>query len=71
MGAAASGTPCGAPTSDAAAQFSWLASFFAVDTRPTSALTRRLLDWQPTHPRLIEDLEQGHYFDDASSGMSL
>jgi nucleoside-diphosphate-sugar epimerase len=56
---------------DAAAQFSWLASFFAVDTPATSALTRRLLDWQPTHPRLIEDLEQGHYFDDASSGMSL
>jgi nucleoside-diphosphate-sugar epimerase len=56
---------------DAATHFSWLAPFFAIDTPATSALTRRLLDWHPTHPRLIEDLEQGHYFDHASSGMSI
>jgi hypothetical protein len=28
----------------------------------TSTLTRERLGWEPTHPGLIEDLEQGHYF---------
>ena len=31
--------------------------------RPASStLTRELLGWQPTHPGLIADLDQGHYF---------
>ena len=42
--------------------FGWLGGFFAADIRASSALTRELLDWQPTHPGLIEDLDQGHYF---------
>jgi hypothetical protein len=25
-------------------------------------ITQELLGWQPTHPGLIEDIEQGHYF---------
>jgi hypothetical protein len=28
----------------------------------TSALTRELLDWQPTQHGLLADLEEGHYF---------
>jgi len=24
--------------------------------------TRELLGWQPTHPGLIDDLDEGHYF---------
>ena len=42
--------------------FGWLASFVALDVRASSALTRERLGWQPTHPGLIDDLDQGHYF---------
>jgi nucleoside-diphosphate-sugar epimerase len=42
--------------------FSWLAGFLGMDSPASSALTRELLGWQPTHPGLIEDLEEGHYF---------
>ncbi len=47
---------------DAAAHFTWLASFLALDSPASSTLTRELLRWQPTQPGLIEDLEKGHYF---------
>jgi nucleoside-diphosphate-sugar epimerase len=47
---------------DAGEHFTWLAPFVAADGRASSALTRELVGWQPTHPGLIEDLEQGHYF---------
>jgi nucleoside-diphosphate-sugar epimerase len=47
---------------DAAEHFTWLAGFLALDSPASSALTRELLGWQPTHPGLIDDLDQGHYF---------
>lgn len=47
---------------DAAEHFSWLAGFIGADSPASSALTRELLGWQPTHPGLTEDLDQGHYF---------
>jgi nucleoside-diphosphate-sugar epimerase len=47
---------------DAIEHFGWLGPFLAVDVRASSALTRTLMGWQPTHPGLIQDLEQGHYF---------
>jgi nucleoside-diphosphate-sugar epimerase len=47
---------------DAGAHFTWLAGFLAADSPASSALTRELLGWQPTHPGLIDDLDQGHYF---------
>jgi nucleoside-diphosphate-sugar epimerase len=47
---------------DAGAHFGWLANFLAVDSPASSALTRELMGWQPTHPDLIEDLGKGHYF---------
>jgi nucleoside-diphosphate-sugar epimerase len=50
------------PKDEAAAHFSWLADFLNVDAPASSAFTRDLLGWQPTQPGLIEDLEQGHYF---------
>jgi nucleoside-diphosphate-sugar epimerase len=47
---------------DAGEHFAWLAGFLAADSPASSTLTRELLGWQPTHPGLIEDLDQGHYF---------
>jgi nucleoside-diphosphate-sugar epimerase len=50
---------------DAGEHFLWLAGFLAADSPASSALTRELLRWQPTQPRLIADLDQGHYFQQA------
>ena len=47
---------------DASEHFTWLAGFLGLDSPASSALTRELLGWQPTHPGLIDDLNQGHYF---------
>lgn len=47
---------------DAAEHFGWLGAFIGADAQASSELTRELLDWQPTHPGLIDDLEKGHYF---------
>jgi len=48
---------------DANAHFGWLSGVLAVDSPASSALTRRLLGWQPTQPGLLDDLDKGHYFD--------
>jgi nucleoside-diphosphate-sugar epimerase len=45
--------------------FSWLADFLAADSPASSALTQELLGWRPTHTGLIEDLDEGHYFQEA------
>jgi nucleoside-diphosphate-sugar epimerase len=50
------------PREDAGEHFGWLAAFLAIDSPASSALTRELLGWQPTHPELLDDLDQGHYF---------
>lgn len=47
---------------DAAEHFTFLGSFIALDNPTSSARTRELLDWQPTHPGLIADIDEGHYF---------
>jgi nucleoside-diphosphate-sugar epimerase len=47
---------------DAGEHFGWLGAFFAADVPASSALTRERLGWEPTHPGLIADLEEGHYF---------
>jgi hypothetical protein len=47
---------------DASGHFGWLGTFLAFDVQASSALTRELLGWQPTHPGLIDDLDEGHYF---------
>ncbi|MFB8183455.1 SDR family oxidoreductase [Streptomyces sp. NPDC055966] len=47
---------------DAAAHFGFLARILGNDMRASNALTRELLDWQPVHPGLLSDLDQGRYF---------
>jgi nucleoside-diphosphate-sugar epimerase len=39
-----------------------LSALLGTDMPASSALTQQLLGWKPTHPGLIEDIEQGHYF---------
>jgi nucleoside-diphosphate-sugar epimerase len=57
------GVPVTSITHDEApGHFGALAHFLAVDGPGSSQLTRGLLNWEPTHPGLIDDLEQGHYF---------
>jgi nucleoside-diphosphate-sugar epimerase len=36
--------------------------FITMDITMPNADTKRLLGWEPTHPGLIADLEEGHYF---------
>ncbi len=47
--------------------FAWLAGFIGLDSPASSALTRELLNWEPTRPGLIEDLDEGHYFRDPAA----
>lgn len=51
---------------EAPAHFGWLARFLAIDARVSSQWTQELLDWHPSHPGLLEDLELGHYFQASS-----
>jgi nucleoside-diphosphate-sugar epimerase len=36
--------------------------FITLDLTMPNADTRQLLGWEPAHPGLIADLDQGHYF---------
>ena len=47
---------------DADAYFGFLSLFVQLDNPTSSTLTQELLGWHPTHPGLIDDLDQGHYF---------
>ena len=48
---------------DAGAHFGFLGGLVGTDSPASSALTQARLGWQPTHQGLIDDLEEGHYFD--------
>jgi nucleoside-diphosphate-sugar epimerase len=52
---------------DAAAHFGWLAGFIGADRAASGARTRALLDWTPTGPGFLDDLDKGHYFEAARS----
>jgi nucleoside-diphosphate-sugar epimerase len=54
------------PPDQAGEHFGFLGRFFAIDAVASSALTRERLDWSPTEPGLIEDLDEGHYFADTA-----
>jgi nucleoside-diphosphate-sugar epimerase len=48
---------------EAAELLGFIGRVLGMDGSASSALTRERLGWQPTHPGLIRDLEQGRYFD--------
>ncbi|MGA2455394.1 MAG: SDR family oxidoreductase [Solirubrobacteraceae bacterium] len=52
---------------DAGEHFTWLGGFLGLDAPASSAWTREQMGWQPTHPGLIDDLDQGHYFENPSA----
>ncbi|WBO62008.1 SDR family oxidoreductase [Streptomyces camelliae] len=57
------GVPVTSVAPEAAAEhFGWMGGFVGLDAPVSSTLTRDLLDWQPTHPGLLDDLDKGHYF---------
>jgi hypothetical protein len=47
---------------EAAAHFGWIAMFVGRDLIGSSVQTQRRLEWRPTGPGLITDLDQAHYF---------
>ena len=47
---------------DAAEHFGWFAMFAALDAPASSVRSRDVLNWEPTHPGLLEDIgEPGYY----------
>jgi nucleoside-diphosphate-sugar epimerase len=50
------------PPADAAEHFAHLGHFVALDSPATADVTRELLEWKPTGPSLLEDLDQDHYY---------
>ena len=52
---------------DASGHFGFLGALLAMDCPASGALTREMLGWQPTQPGLIDDLDQGHYFQQRSA----
>jgi len=47
---------------EAQGHFGLFAQFAAMDIPASSALTRERFGWRPTHPGLLADLDEGHYF---------
>ncbi len=47
---------------EATEHFGWMAYFVGSDTPASSKLTQERLDWHPTQPGLIADLDHGTYF---------
>jgi len=55
----------GLSPAEAAGHFGLFAMFASMDLPASSAQTRQRFGWQPTHPGLIADLDEGHYFKEA------
>jgi nucleoside-diphosphate-sugar epimerase len=47
---------------EAEAHFGFLSAFVAIDNAISNALTRERVGWEPSHPGLLADLDEGHYF---------
>jgi nucleoside-diphosphate-sugar epimerase len=55
------------PPAAAQGHFGLFALFASMDAPASSVLTQRRFGWHPTHPGLIADLDQGHYFGNVPS----
>ena len=51
------------PSERADEHFGWLAKLVSVDAPASNARTRKLLNWEPTHAGLLDDLATGEFFD--------
>jgi nucleoside-diphosphate-sugar epimerase len=51
------------PPEEAGALLGFIGHVLSMGGATSSALTQERLGWQPTQPGLVQDLEQGHYFD--------
>lgn len=57
------GVPVGSVSAaEAGEHFGFLGSVVPLDNPTTATRTRELLDWHPTHPALLADLAEYHYF---------
>jgi nucleoside-diphosphate-sugar epimerase len=52
------------PAETAFDHFGFIGAIFAMEMGASSALTQQKLNWHPSRPGLIADLEEGHYFKD-------
>jgi nucleoside-diphosphate-sugar epimerase len=50
------------PVNEASDHFGWMGRFIGADATASNTITRELLNWEPTHQGLLEDLNDGHYF---------
>ncbi len=48
---------------DVEKHFGFLGRVVGTDIPASSAMTQKLLGWQPTHPSLLDDIDHGHFFD--------
>jgi len=51
-----------------AGDLGFLGYVLSVDQPASATLTRELLGWRPVQPGLIEDMDKGHYFSQATGG---
>jgi nucleoside-diphosphate-sugar epimerase len=56
--------PAASIPAEEAGHFGFLALFASLDNPTSSALTQEVLDWKPERPGLLEDLDEGHYFNE-------
>jgi nucleoside-diphosphate-sugar epimerase len=60
------GVPVNSVTNEETAPLGFVGRFIQVDNPTSSTRTRELLDWRPTHPGLLADLAERHYFETVS-----
>jgi len=59
---------CPISAGEAVGHFGWLGGIVGLDMPASSAVTRTLMGWTPSHPGLLADLSNGSYFDGSKDG---